>query len=142
VTWGVTLSAAMVSCSADDSGNILTISYVNQVKAGQVELCRRTIRDQMKHLKPGFALLVDLTHMESMDAECAESLGAMIELCSSREMAVAVWVVPDPSKDIGLNLIARFHCWQPVRTHTRSNLAEAMKCLMLERAAMAETPRV
>jgi len=132
----------MVTCSADASGQILTIGYIDQVVPDQVELCRRTIRDEMQHLRPGFALLVDLTNLKSMDAECAESLGAMIELCSSREMAVAVWVVPDPSKDIGLNLIARFHCWQPVRTHTRSNLAEAMKCLMLERAAMAETPRV
>src|ERR1700722_1291265 len=100
----------MVTCTADDSGHILTISYVDEVKPGQVEVARRTIRDQMKHLQPGFALLVDLTHLDSMDTECAESLGAMIELCSSREMAIAVWVVPDPRKDIGLNLIARFHC--------------------------------
>ena len=131
----------MVTCSADASGQILTIGYIDQVVPDQVELCRRTIRDEMQHLRPGFALLVDLTNLKSMDAECAESLGAMLELCSSREMAFAVWVVPDPSKDIGMNLIARFHCWQPVRTHTCSNLAEAMKCLMQERAAPAETPR-
>ena len=55
-------------------------------------------------------------------------------------MAVAVWVIPDPSKDIGLNLIARFHCWQPVRTHTRSNLAEAMKCLLAEFPDLAAAP--
>jgi len=107
-----------------------------------VEDCRRQIRDQMKHLRPGFALLCDLTHLDSMDADCAQTLGALIELCSSLEMGVAVWVIPDPSKDIGVNLISRFHLWQPVRMHTRPNLAEAVRCLMLERPAMADTPGV
>jgi len=131
----------MVSCSVDDCGEILTITYMDAVEPDQVELCRRAIRDKMQHLKPGFALLIDLTNMESMDQECAQVLGATIELCSSREMAVAVWVIPDPRKDIGLNLIARFHCWTPVRTHTRHNLAEAMKCLMLERDRCAGAAR-
>ena len=126
----------MVSCSSDESGQFLTISYSGGVTHNCVEGSRRNIRDEMGHLKPGFVLLVDLTALESMSPECAQALGALIELCSSREMGVAVWVVPDPEKDIGLNLISKFHCWQPVRMHTRPNLAEALKCIVLERAAM------
>jgi len=91
----------------------------------------------MKHLQPGFALICDMTHLESMDTECAQSFGALIELCSSREMGLVIWVIPDPNKDIGVNLISRFHLWQPVRTHTRHNLAEAMKCLLLERTSVS-----
>jgi hypothetical protein len=132
----------MVSCSADQSGQFLSITCCSHVTAACVEGCRRDIRDQMKHLRPGFALLCDLTHIESMDTDCAQTLGALIELCSSREMGVAVWVIPDPSKDIGVNLISRFHLWQPVRMHTRPNLAEAVRCLMLERPALADTPAV
>jgi len=130
----------MVSCSTDEGGQFLTISYSGHITAECVEGSRRKIRDEMQHLRPSYALLVDLTHLESMDPECAQALGAMIELCSSREMAVAVWVIPDPAKDIGVGLISKFHCWQPVRMHTRSNLAEAIKCLLLERAAPAEAP--
>jgi hypothetical protein len=78
-----------------------------------------------------------MTHLETMDTECAQSFGALMELCSSREMGLAIWVIPDPTKDIGMNLISRFHCWQPVRMHTRHNLAEAMKCLVLERASVS-----
>ena len=132
----------MVSCCADESGQILAISCRSHVTADCVEGGRRAIRDTMKHLRPGFALLCDMTHMETMNPDCAESLGALIELCSAREMGVAVWVIPDPSKDIGLNLISRFHLWQPVRMHTRPNLAEAVKCLILERPALADTPGV
>ena len=130
----------MVSCSADQSGQYLTISYCRHVTAKCVEDCRREIRDNMKHLRPGYALLCDLTHMETMDPDSAQCVGALIELCSAREMGVAVWVIPDPSKDIGLNLISRFHLWQPVRMHTRANLAEAVKCLVLERPALAASP--
>ncbi len=77
-----------------------------------------------------------------MDPDCAQSVGALMELCSTREMAVAVWVIPDPSKDIGLNLISHFHIWQPVRMHTRPNLAEALRCLMLERPALVDSPDI
>jgi anti-anti-sigma regulatory factor len=132
----------MVSCSVDEAGQFLTITYIGHITSGCVEGSRRKIRDEMKHLQPGFALLVDLTLLETMDHECAQTIGAMIELCSSREMALAVWVIPDPNKDIGMNLIARFHCWEPVRTHTRVNLAEAIKCLLLERAALASSPEI
>jgi hypothetical protein len=129
----------MVTCSADECGHFLTISFSRQVTHDCIEKSRRHIRDEMKHLRCGFALLVDLTHMESMDQECAQAIGALIELCSSRELGVAVWVIPDPKKDIGLNLISKFHLWQPVRMHTRPNLAEAMKCLFVERGALPAT---
>ncbi len=132
----------MVSCSSDESGHFLTISYTRHVTHECVENCRRQVRDTMQHLRPGFALLCDMTHLEEMDTECSQSLGALIELCSSREMGLAVWVIPDPNKDIGINLISRFHLWQPVRMHTRANLAEAMKCLMLERAPTADSPQI
>ncbi|HEX4141827.1 MAG TPA: hypothetical protein VHY09_15875 [Candidatus Methylacidiphilales bacterium] len=132
----------MVSCSADESGQFLTLSFCHRVTPDCVEGSRRTIRDQMKHLRPGFAMLCDLTNMEAMDADCAQTVGALIELCSSRELGVAVWVIPDPNKDIGMNLISRFHLWQPVRMHTRPNLAEALKCLMLERPAMVDSPSI
>jgi hypothetical protein len=132
----------MVTCSADQSGQFLYVSCCQHVTPDCVEGSRRAIRDQMKHLRPGFALLCDLTHLEMMDPDCAQSLGALMELCSSREMGVAVWVIPDPGKDIGMNLISRFHVWQPVKMHTRPNMAEALKCLMLERPAMADSPDI
>src|ERR1700733_4823206 len=132
----------MVSCSADQSGQFLSISCCRQVTAKCVEDCRRQVRDQMKHLRPGFALLCDLTHIESMDTDCAQTLGALIELCSSREMGVAVWVIPGPSKGIGGNLFSRFQPWHPGRVLTRPDLAEPVRCLMPERPALADPPAV
>jgi hypothetical protein len=127
----------MISCSSDDAGRILTISYSQRVEPGQVEECLEAVRG-MDHLQPGFVLLSDLTNLESMDAECAESLGALMEECSLKGMGAVVRVIPDPSKDIGFNLITLFHCAKPIKTHTRPNLAEAMKCLLMEYPVLDE----
>jgi len=121
----------MVSCNADDAGQILTISYGRRVNSSQVEECLRSI-ERMGHLQRGFVLLSDLTQLESMDEDCATPLGAIMELCSSRGISAIVRVIPDPSKDIGFNLIALFHFQKPVRTYTCPNLAEAMKYLLAE----------
>jgi hypothetical protein len=130
----------MVSCSTDEAGQILTVSYGQHVSPKEVEECLKTIEEQMKHLKPGFVMLSDLTAMESMDEACATPLGAIMELCSSRGMTATVRIIPDPSKDIGFNLISLFHFQNPVRTYTHPNLAEAMKCLVAEFPATTTAP--
>jgi len=130
----------MVTCSLDAAGLILTVSYSHHVTPDEVQVCFRTIRNQMHHLQRGFVMLSDLTTLESMDEACATPLGAIMELCSSRGMAATVRVIPDPSKDIGFNLISLFHFQRPVRTHTHPNLAEAMKCLLAEFPDLAAAP--
>lgn len=122
----------MIACSADETGQILTITYSHAVKAGDVRACLKTIRDDMPQLRPGFVLLSDLTSLDSMDPRCAEGLGEMMELCCAKGMAAVIRVIPDPGKDIGFNLISLFHCPRPVRVYTRENLADAIKCLLLE----------
>ena len=44
-------------------------------------------------------------------------------------MLSVVQVIPDPSKDIGFDLISRFHHDPPVKTQTYESLAEAIKGL-------------
>ena len=92
-----------------------------------------TLRDLVNHLKPGFLLLTDLTHLDSMDASCAPVIGTIMDLCRERGLAAVVRVIPDPEKDIGLDLISRFHLYPQVKTQTHKSLAEAIKSLLSER---------
>jgi hypothetical protein len=94
--------------------------------------CLGTVRDLADHLKPGFLLLTDLSNLESMDASCAPGLGAIMDLCRARGMLTAVRVIPDPDKDIGFDLISRFHLHPQVKTRTHESLAEAIKSLLTE----------
>jgi hypothetical protein len=93
----------------------------------------------MDRLKPGFFLLTDLSHLESMEASCAPELGAIMDLCSSKGMLAVAQVIPDPNKDIGFDLISHFHHDPPVKTQTHASLAEAIKSL---RAEPPEAPRL
>lgn len=104
----------MILCKVDESGGILTMSYSQHIGADEMRRCLGTVRDLMKDLKPGFLLLTDLSNLDSMEASCAQELGAIMELCSAKGMATVVRVVPDPQKDIGFDLISQFHLNPPV----------------------------
>jgi hypothetical protein len=88
----------------------------------------------MDQLEPGFFLLTDLSHLESMEASCAPELGAIMDLCSSKGMSTVVQVIPDPNKDIGFDLISHFHHDPPVKTQTHASLAEAIRSMLAEPA--------
>ncbi len=80
----------------------------------------------MHSLKAGFVVISDLSHLESMDPACALPMGTLMDLCSAGGVSSVVRVIPDPTKDIGFNIIARFHMPAPVRMETHEGLAEAI----------------
>jgi hypothetical protein len=122
----------MIVCNADKSGRVLTITHSQHVGVEDVKRCFGTVRTLIDGLKPGFLLLTDLTTLKSMDASCAPELGAIMDLCSARGVSTVMRVIPDRNKDIGLDLISRFHLHPQVKTQTYENLAEAIKSLLAE----------
>jgi len=118
------------------------MSYSQHIGAGEMRRCLGTVRDLMEDLKPGFLLLTDLSNLESMEASCAPELGAIMDLCSAKGMLSVVQVIPDPSKDIGFDLISRFHHDPPVRTQTYESLAEAIKALHTEASPPEESVEI
>jgi hypothetical protein len=108
------------------------MSYSQHIGAGEMKRCLGTVRDLMDNLKPGFLLLTDLSNLESMEASCAPEIGAIMDLCSAKGILSVVQVIPDPKKDIGFDLISRFHHDPPVKTQTHESLAEAIKSLHTE----------
>ncbi len=70
-----------------------------------------------------------------MDLECMAEIGRTMELIDRSGVGLIVRVIPDPAKDIGFAIISLFHFHQPVKIHTRENLAEAIKCLLLIESA-------
>jgi hypothetical protein len=126
----------MILCSADESGQILSLSYGRRIGPAEMKKGLEALRGLMPRMKTGFTLFSDLTHLEAMDPDCAADLGDIMTLLSDAGMANAVRVIPDPTKDIGFNIISAFHYHQPVKVHTCENLAEALRCLLqIESAA-------
>jgi len=116
----------MIICTADKSGRILSFSYGKHVGVQDMNRCVETVRGLMHRLKPGFIILSDLSHLESIDPACAQPLGALMDLGRAGGVSTVMRVIPDPSKDIGFNIITHFHLPPPVKVETHETLADAI----------------
>ncbi len=107
------------------------MSCIGQV--GPEELARglKDLKMLLADLPPDFRLLVDLDRLESMDLACAPELGRAMEMIDQHGVGLVVRVIPDPGKDIGLNIFTIFHYVRPPRIVTCRNILEAARALSL-----------
>jgi len=91
--------------------------------------CEERVRSLLVELEPGFRLLSDLTELESMDIECLPSIKRTMDLCNKTGVHTVIRVIPDPKKDIGLNILSLFHYERRVHIVTCETLKEAKASL-------------
>ena len=116
----------MFRVELDHPGNALVIGYAGNVGPDEAHRCAQEVRVALSKVQPGFRLLVDLTDLESMDVACSPLIGSIMEMCNSSEVSEVVRVIPDPKRDIGLQIMSSFHYASHVRIVTLESAAEAM----------------
>lgn len=114
---------------SESEGGMLVIRYRGRVNAEDVERCAEEVAEMLVEMPSGFRLLVDLSALEAMDAACAASLTRIMHLCDEKGVGVVVRVVPDPRRDIGLQIMSHFHYRPAVRIITCQDLDEAKASL-------------
>ncbi len=119
----------MFQVEADKSRNLFKISYAQHVGPEDTEGVETQAPTLLADLRPGFRLLTDMTELESMDLACVPYIKRMMDLCNKQGIEMVVRVIPDPRKDIGLNILSLFHYRRGVRLVTCTTLEEAMKTL-------------
>jgi len=110
---------------------LLHVSFHGQVSVQELENGRADLASLLTELGSGFRLVTDLGRVESFDLNCAAEIGKVMELCDANGVSLVVRVVPDPSKDIGLNILSLFHYHRFPRTITCRDMVEAAKHLGL-----------
>ncbi|MEI9865570.1 MAG: hypothetical protein WDN00_13685 [Limisphaerales bacterium] len=110
---------------------LLHISYIGQVGVPELQQGHNDVVALLTELPAGFKMLVDLDRLEAMDTECIEELGKMMELFDRHGLEQVVRVIPDPTKDIGFNILARFHYRNNPRITICKTMIEAAKLLEL-----------
>ena len=110
---------------ADVAHNLLIIRYRGYVRSSAVERCSRDVASSLTRLRPGFRLLADFTDLEAMDVACAPYLEEIMRLCNEKGVSAVVRVIPDPRRDIGLQIMSHFHYGPEVRITTCRSLEEA-----------------
>ncbi len=110
---------------------LLYLSYAQHVNVEDLERGLPDVVALLAELNSGFRLVADLSRMDSMDVDCTEVIGRVMAMCEQKGVALVVRVIPDPAKDIGMNILTLFHYHHRPRFLTCSTLAEAAERLSL-----------
>ncbi len=122
----------MYAVEVDSPQNLLVIRYRGSVGPQEAERCLGEVRAALPKVQSAFQLLADLTGLELMDVACAPFIEKAMDLCNERGVSTVVRVIPDPKRDIGLQIMSYFHYGGDVRIVTCESLAEAREILSRE----------
>jgi hypothetical protein len=121
----------MVLATCNKAKRLLYVSYIERVKVSDLKRGRDDLKTLLEELGPDFRLLVDFSQLESMGSDCAAELGQLMDLFDQSNVRLVVRVIPDPKKDIGMNILTLFHYRHRPKIVTCSKLSEAARALSL-----------
>ena len=106
---------------------VLCVEFGGHVTADALRHVLEAVQQRLPALHPGFSALIDLSRLEKMDLDGGPFLAAMMEAFRGSGIGQVVRVVPNPSKDIGFNILSAIHYRGQVPVATVRSLAEAAK---------------
>ena len=126
----------MYAVELDQSKRLLVISAARRVTAEQVKAVAQRVRELLQDIAPGFRVLVDFRWLDLMDSAAAPHLAEIMEALTDKGVAYVARVMPDPHKDIGLNILSQFHYGPQIQIATFATLADALQSV----AAKPDSP--
>jgi anti-anti-sigma regulatory factor len=119
----------MYAVELDQSKRLLVISASQKVTAEEANMVAQRIRKVLEDVAPGFRLLADYRQLESMDSAAARHIADIMDALAEKNVASVIRVMPDPHKDIGLNILSQFHYGPQVTITTFETLADAVQSI-------------
>ena len=119
----------MYAVELDRSKRLLVISAAQTVTAEEAKMVAQRIREVLQDVAPGFHVLADFRGLQSMDSAAARHIAEIMDALAEKEVASVTRVMPDPHKDIGLNILSQFHYGPDVTITTFDRLADAVQSI-------------
>ena len=117
----------MYAVELDQSKRLLVISAAAKVTADEAKMAAQRVRELLPDIQPGFHAFADFRWLESMEPAAASHIAKIMDALSEKNVASVTRVMPDPHKDIGLNILSQFHYAANVRITTFETLADALQ---------------
>ena len=117
----------MYTLELDRSKRLLVISAAQRVTAKEANMAAQRIREVLQDVAPGLRVLADFRWLESMDSAAARHIAEIMDALAEKEVVSVTRVMPDPHKDIGLNILSQFHYGPHVQIATFETLADALQ---------------
>ena len=111
--------------------NLIHLNFIGHVTADELETGINDFTALLTQLPAGCRMLADLERLELMDLDCAGPIGEVMELCDRKGVSLIVRLIPDQSKNIGLNILTLFHYHHRPSVVTCETMAEAARALGL-----------
>jgi anti-anti-sigma regulatory factor len=119
----------MYSVELDQSKRLLVISASQRVTVEQAKLAAQHVRELLHNVAPGFRVLADFRGLDSMDSAAARHIAEIMDALAEKGVASVTRVMPDPHKDIGLNILSQFHYGPEIQIATFQTLADALQSM-------------
>ncbi len=119
----------MFYIEADRSKRLVVISVAGHVTANEAKEAAQKVREILEDIAPGFRALSDFRWLESMQTDASPYVAEIMDALAKKKVSSVVRVMPDPRKDIGLNILSQFHYGPKIRTVTFETLADAVQSL-------------
>ena len=119
----------MYAVELDRSKRLLVISATQRVTAEQAKLAAQRVRELVHDVEPGFRVLADFRWLDSMDPAAARHIADMMDAIAEKRAVSVTRVIPDPHKDIGLNILSQFHYGPEIQIATFETLADALQTM-------------
>src|SRR6478672_11866493 len=126
----------MYAVELDRSKRLLVITATQKVTAEEAQMVAQPNGEVLQDVAPGFRVLADFRGLQSMDAAAARHIGEIMDALAEKNVASVTRVMPDPHKDIGLNILSQFHYGANVKIETFETLADAVQSM----AAKIDSP--
>ena len=119
----------MFFLETDTTKQLLVLSVTGGVTVDESQESVARVRETLEEMEPGFVALVDFRWLESMEPGSAPFVAEIMDALAAKKVSAVVRVMPDPRKDIGLNILSQFHYGPEVRLMTFETLPDAIQAL-------------
>jgi anti-anti-sigma regulatory factor len=114
----------------DSSKRFVVISVAGDVTTDEARATSERVREILADVEPGFVALADFRWLDSMETAVAQFIAEIMDSFAAKKVSAVVRVVPDPHKDIGLNILSHFHYGPEVKLLTFETLADAVTSIV------------
>ena len=116
----------MIITHTDSKGNRLVVTFKGRVDASQAEKLYAKLQKIFPKLRKGFSVFVDMSALENMDIRARVFIERIMDLFDTKGVSKVIRIIPDPGRDIGFNIMSKFHYSPGVVIHTYNSYQEAL----------------
>ena len=124
----------MFSVETDKAKGLLVISVAGHVSEEEVKQAAKQVRKVLEDAGPGIRALIDFRWLESIRPPAAPHITEIMDALAEKQVASVIRIIPDPGKDIGMNILSQFQYSRNLPITTVGTLVEALDALIEQNA--------